>query len=164
MYWTEAVTGNIERVDLDGKNVEDLVTGFDDVHGLALDFPDSDADAIRDSTDNCPLASEPRPGERRRRYGGRGDRHPRKTTRPSPTATQPTPRATPVRQMATPTTTASRTDWTPTPAGTLPTTTTATVTRACPWAPTPPPTVPPGTPNCNGVLDGVEGICPLLNN
>ena len=36
MYWTE-YSGKIRRADLDGSNVEDLVTGLDFPHGIALD-------------------------------------------------------------------------------------------------------------------------------
>ena len=37
MYWTEAHNGKIQRADLDGTNIEDLVTGIHFGEGLALD-------------------------------------------------------------------------------------------------------------------------------
>ncbi len=38
MYWTDNVTGKIQRADLDGANIEDLVTGLSNPYGIALDL------------------------------------------------------------------------------------------------------------------------------
>ena len=38
MYWTDWVTDKIQRANLDGSNVEDLVTGLSSPNGLALDM------------------------------------------------------------------------------------------------------------------------------
>ncbi len=37
MYWTDAVAGKIQRANLDGSEVEDLVTGLSEPQGIALD-------------------------------------------------------------------------------------------------------------------------------
>ncbi len=37
MYWTDFDADKIQRADLDGANVEDLVTGLTDPFGIALD-------------------------------------------------------------------------------------------------------------------------------
>ena len=37
MYWTDVDTDKIQRANLDGSNVEDLVTGLSDPFGIALD-------------------------------------------------------------------------------------------------------------------------------
>ena len=37
MYWTEWGGGKVRRADLDGSNAEDLVTGLDELVGIALD-------------------------------------------------------------------------------------------------------------------------------
>ena len=36
MYWTNS-GGTIQRANLDGSNIQDLVTGLDNSHGIALD-------------------------------------------------------------------------------------------------------------------------------
>ena len=41
MYWTDAVTDKIQRADLTGDNVEDLVTGLSNPLGIALDLINS---------------------------------------------------------------------------------------------------------------------------
>ena len=37
MYWTDSSTGKIQRANLDGSNVQDLVTGLNNPQGIALD-------------------------------------------------------------------------------------------------------------------------------
>ena len=37
MYWTDAGTNKIQWADLDGQNVQDLVTGLSEPQGIALD-------------------------------------------------------------------------------------------------------------------------------
>ena len=37
MYWTDSGTDKIQRANLDESNVEDLVTGLNEVRGIALD-------------------------------------------------------------------------------------------------------------------------------
>ena len=37
MYWTDARARKIQRANLDGSNVEDLVTGLGEPRGIALD-------------------------------------------------------------------------------------------------------------------------------
>lgn len=71
MYWTDGGTGKIQRGDLDGSNVEDVVVGVDRPWGIALDLGcggldcqpssigdacevDSDADGTIDDCDGCP--------------------------------------------------------------------------------------------------------------
>ena len=36
MYWTDEATGKIQRANLDGSNVEDLITGLTLPEGIAL--------------------------------------------------------------------------------------------------------------------------------
>ena len=38
MYWTDARTGKVQRANLDGSNVEDLVTRLGEPRGMALDL------------------------------------------------------------------------------------------------------------------------------
>ena len=38
MYWTDWIMNKIQRANLDGSNVEDLVTGLGDPRGIALDI------------------------------------------------------------------------------------------------------------------------------
>ncbi|KAA3606484.1 MAG: T9SS C-terminal target domain-containing protein [Calditrichaeota bacterium] len=38
IYWADQGTQKIQRADLDGSNVEDLVTGISGAHGMAIDF------------------------------------------------------------------------------------------------------------------------------
>ena len=38
MYWTNISTGKIQRADLNGSNIEDLVTGLRNPVGIALDL------------------------------------------------------------------------------------------------------------------------------
>jgi sugar lactone lactonase YvrE len=40
MYWTDSGTGKIQRANLDGSNVQDLVTGVRKLSGIALDVDD----------------------------------------------------------------------------------------------------------------------------
>ena len=37
MYWTDGTQHKIQRANLDGTRVEDLVTGLSDTSGIALD-------------------------------------------------------------------------------------------------------------------------------
>lgn len=39
MYWADSVADKIQRANLDGSNIEDLVTGLGDPRGIALYFP-----------------------------------------------------------------------------------------------------------------------------
>ncbi|MFC1980541.1 hypothetical protein ACFLVS_06885 [Chloroflexota bacterium] len=41
VYWTDAGTDKIQRANLDGTSVEDLVTGLGNPHGIALDVAGS---------------------------------------------------------------------------------------------------------------------------
>ena len=38
MYWTDLNTGKIQRANLDGSAIQDLVTGLSGPHGIALDL------------------------------------------------------------------------------------------------------------------------------
>ena len=58
--WVDEQAKKIQRANLDGTGVADVVTGLDAPDSLALLFePDTDDDGVPDSTDNCPLTPNP---------------------------------------------------------------------------------------------------------
>ena len=51
MYWTDVNTDKIQRANLDGTGVEDLVTGLSSPVGIALDLPGGKMYWVDDRTD-----------------------------------------------------------------------------------------------------------------
>ena len=58
MYWTDGSTDNIKRANLDGSNVEDLITtGLRDPRGIALDVSEGKMYWIEWGTDKIKRAN-----------------------------------------------------------------------------------------------------------
>ena len=54
VYWTDWIENKIYRATLDGLNVEALVIGLDDPHGIALDLPGVESGGDGTGTGNMP--------------------------------------------------------------------------------------------------------------
>lgn len=57
MYWANFTAGKIQRANLDGSDIEDVITGLNNPRSIALQLystVDTDGDGIPDGEDDCP--------------------------------------------------------------------------------------------------------------